>query len=120
MRGSTYKFAYILTLAGIADSIYLLYTGSQAYCPLGGCGSLSVFFLPHYTPALLGLLWFLSSLIVFSWNNRFLMLAWRFLSVLGMFFLATYAILHHYFCPYCFAAYVIGAILIWISEKEFG
>ncbi len=114
------KLVHILIFLGIVDSTYLLYTGSQAYCPLGGCGSLSVFSLPHYTPALLGLLWFLSSLVVFNWDNRFFMLVWRFTGVMGVSFLATYAILHQYFCPYCFAAYVIGAILIWISEREYG
>ncbi len=114
------KIAHLFILLGIADSAYLLYTGSQAYCPLGGCGSLPVLFLPHYAPALLGLLWFLASLVVFNRNSRPFMLIWRFFGVFGAFFLATYAVLNHYFCPYCFAAYVIGLILIWISEREYG
>ncbi len=114
------KLSYPLMVAGIIDSLYLLYTNSQLYCPLGGCGSLPVFSLPHYTPALLGLIWFLFALVVFNWNSRTFLLAWRFSGVAGMSFLATYALLNHYFCPYCFAAYVIGAALIWLSEREYG
>jgi len=43
---------------------------------------------------------------------------WRYIGVYGIGFLGTYAVLNEYYCPYCFTAYILGAILIWISEKE--
>jgi len=115
--------AYILTAAGLFDSAYLLYTSAQPNCPAGTCAPISVFFLPHYVPAFLGLIWFAFSALVFAakkWTGRLLLQAWRFSGVAGASFLGTYALLNNYFCPFCFTAYAIGILLIWISEKEFG
>lgn len=111
--------AQILIVAGLIDSAYLLYT-STSDCPFGTCAPISIFFLPHYLPALLGLLWFAFSVIVFSKKvPRILLEAWRFSGVAGASFLGTYAILSSYYCLFCFTAYAIGLLLVWISEKDF-
>jgi len=117
------KIAYVLSAAGILDSAYLLYSDIQPYCPVDACSTISIFTLPTYLPALFGLLWFSFSVIFFlikSWNKytKTVLLLWRYIGVYGIGFLGTYAVLNEYYCPYCFTAYILGAILIWISEKE--
>lgn len=114
------RVAILLSLAGIVDSAYLL-LGDIVSCPTGTCGSISVLFLPPFLPALLGVCWFILSVFIFITNvNRTLLNFWRFSGVFGASFLGTYAILHSYFCPYCFTAYGIGVLLVAISEKLYG
>ncbi|MBO8179655.1 MAG: hypothetical protein H0Z19_04130 [Archaeoglobus sp.] len=114
------KMAILLSLAGIVDSAYLL-LGDFVSCPTGTCTSISVFSLPPFLPALFGLCWFILSVFIFITNvNRTLLIIWRFSGVFGASFLGTYAILHSYFCPYCFTAYGIGVLLVAISEKLYG
>ncbi|WP_202319226.1 hypothetical protein [Archaeoglobus neptunius] len=114
------KIALILTLAGILDSAYLLYTEMLPNCPFGTCASISIFFFPPYVPAFLGLGWFIASLLIFTLGTGSAVLqVWRFAGISGMAFLATYALLNSYFCPFCFTAYGLGILLVWISEREF-
>ncbi len=114
------RLAILLSLAGVADSTYLL-LGEVVPCPTGMCASESIFSLPPFLPALLGLCWFVLSIVVFTAKvNRMLLAFWRFSGVFGATFLGTYAILHSYFCPYCFTAYGIGIALIAISERIYG
>ena len=113
--------AYALTIAGLVDSAYLLYISTQPDCPVGTCAPITVFSLPHYLPALLGLAWFLVSAIVFARTlDRRILLLWRFSGVAGSAFLGTYALLNSYYCPFCFTAYGLGIALIAISEKIHG
>ncbi|KUJ94300.1 MAG: hypothetical protein XD40_0544 [Archaeoglobus fulgidus] len=115
------RLAYALIAAGLVDSAYLLYISTQPDCPIGTCAPISVFSLPHYLPALLGLLWFAFSALVFKIKlNRKIVILWRFSGVAGAAFLGTYAILNSYYCPFCFAAYGIGIGLVAISEKIHG
>ncbi|AAB90528.1 MULTISPECIES: hypothetical protein [Archaeoglobus] len=114
------RLAILLSLAGIADSSYLLLSEAVP-CPTGVCASISVFSLPPFVPALLGLCWFVLSIVVFTAGvNRALLTFWRFSGVFGESFLGTYAVLHGYFCPYCFTAYGIGIVVVAISEKLYG
>ena len=114
------KAAFMLSLAGVADSAYLL-LGEVVLCPTEMCASISVFSFPPFLPAILGLCWFLLSIFIFISNvNRILLNIWRFSGVFGASFLATYAILHSYFCPFCFMAYGIGIMLVAFSEKLYG
>jgi hypothetical protein len=112
--------AVLLSLAGVVDSAYLLLSDTIA-CPIGACAPISIFSLPPFLPALLGLCWFILSLFVFLTNvNRKLLTFWRFSGVFGASFLGTYAVLNSYFCPYCFTAYGIGILVVAISEKLYG
>ncbi|WP_290596682.1 MULTISPECIES: hypothetical protein [unclassified Archaeoglobus] len=116
MKGLTYG----LIAAGLLDSGYLLYLSTQPVCPLGVCASISIFSLPQYIPALLGLVWFALSFIIFTFKIPVVVLQlWRFSGVAGASFLGTYALLNNYYCPFCFAAYILGILLILISEREF-
>ncbi len=113
------RLAILISLAGIVDSAYLL-LGEIVPCPTGTCASISVFSLPQYTPALLGLLWFALSFIIFTRKVPVVVLQfWRFSGVAGASFLGTYALLNNYYCPLCFAAYIFGIVIILISEREF-
>lgn len=111
------KIAQILTAAGLIDSTYLIYTNFHASsCSFEVC-SLSSPFFPPYLPALLGLLWFTFSALVFSKRvSGSIVEVWRVSGVAGASYFGTYALLNHYYCPFCFTAYAIGFLLIWLSK----
>jgi hypothetical protein len=107
--------AVSIAILGIIDSGYLLISEFISACPV--CVSIRVFSLPSYLPALFGFCWFAFALVVFSGRiPRAFVKLWSFSGVYGVAFLATYAVLNSYFCPFCFAAYAFGIFLIAISE----
>jgi len=113
------KAAFILTILGVLDSLYLMLVDILP-CPLEVCSSGSFFSLPNFIPAFLGLLWFLTSAVVFFKPIRKLLSFWRFSGVAGATFLGTHALMNSYYCPFCFTAYVLGISLILLSEKLYG
>jgi hypothetical protein len=113
--------AFLLIFLGILDSGYLLYSDLQPYCPLEACETPLIPLLPSYSPALFGLLWFISAIPLFFWKekleDKLVFAFWRYTGITGVAFLATYSLLNLYFCPYCIAAYSIGALLIFLSAR---
>jgi hypothetical protein len=105
----------ILIILGVADSVYLLYLNTQPYCNFGICTNLSIPLIPEYVPALLGILWFV--LTIPALKSSVFAFLWRVAGIGGISFFSTYSLLNQYFCPYCFAAYLIGGSLIMLSIK---
>ncbi|MET1124442.1 MAG: hypothetical protein ABWW66_04150 [Archaeoglobaceae archaeon] len=105
---------YVLIIAGIVDSTYLLLSELFPICPI--CVSARVLFLPPYFPALMGLLWFSFAVPAIRVGCAFAE-AWRLVGVYGVAFLATYALVNRYFCAFCFLAYAIGIAVIYLSRK---
>ncbi len=105
------RLQLLLTTLGLLDSGYLLYTNFQPYCPLETC-EIVVFPFPAYLPALLGFLWFASAIPTLHLAKNFTLILWRSTGIAGIAFFATLSFIYHYFCPYCIAAYLIGALLI--------
>ncbi len=113
MRPGKKKIKMFLISLGLVDSLYLLITSYLDFiselCPLNGCNYL--IYNGINVPALFGFLWFL----VYGFTGRFLKL-WQIVGVLGIGTLVTIALYTRYFCPYCFAAYVIGIGLIIVDR----
>lgn len=119
MRAERTKLAgIVLGVLGMALSFYLLFS-DRIFCLTDVCGTLRILNLPEYFPAVLGLIWFLFSILIFTGiiREEILLNIWRFSGVFGVGFLGTYALLHSYFCPYCFTSYAIGILQILISES---
>lgn len=115
------RVGVVLGVAGIADSLYLLFADSLS-CFTDVCGTLRIPFVPEHMPAIFGLLWFTFSLVIFWGNlkNKVYVDLWRSSGIFGIAFLGTYATVNSYLCPFCFTAYALGLAQIGISERVFG
>ncbi|MCS7121754.1 MAG: hypothetical protein NZ895_04035 [Archaeoglobaceae archaeon] len=103
------KLVLSLALLGIADSTFLL---------IHGCFGEYCVFLPfdEKIPAILGLLWFLSTPLAFKLEK--IRIFWQLLGILGIAILLVISIVFSYFCILCFLAHVIGLIMIVLSTKN--
>ncbi|MFW6194696.1 MAG: hypothetical protein ACOC5L_04175, partial [Halobacteriota archaeon] len=96
-----------LILFGIADSVYLLLSDLLSdFCTSFSCTAL--IYEGINIPAVLGLGWFSGYPAL---RGRILSI-WQLLAVSGIIILSCYALVTSYYCPFCFAAYTAGILLI--------
>ncbi|RLI77642.1 hypothetical protein DRP05_09630 [Archaeoglobales archaeon] len=105
----------ILISFGVIDSFYLLletYFTQTSFCPLNGCTNNLVYGNINI-PALLGLIWFSAYPFL---SGKFLSF-WQIAALVGVIFLAFYAVVTSYYCPFCFSAYAAGIGLIIVDRR---
>jgi uncharacterized membrane protein len=98
---------YFLAVAGILDSVYLLYLEYvRGVCLTGSCSDL---------PALFGLMWFTAAFFVIKRDK--LKLLWQVSGVASIAVLVSIEVFGKFFCPYCTFAHILGLIMVVLSVK---
>lgn len=112
------KLVVFLSLFGIADVLYLLYSGACEHRILPLPSWLS---FPGWVVCLLAIIWF-SIAIVNERLSEYIVRLWAFVGIVSIVVLIICAFisLKYCYCPYCYAAYVIGLATIVAVRRQQG
>ncbi|MBO8180002.1 MAG: hypothetical protein H0Z19_05905 [Archaeoglobus sp.] len=112
------KLVIFLSLLGMADVLFLLLSGA---CKLRILPLPSWLSFPGWVVCIVAIIWF-SIAIVNEKLSEFIVKLWVFVGAVGILVLTicAFIVLKHYYCPYCYAAYVIGlATIVAVRRQRF-